>query len=335
MHDFSWIPALTQAFLLGDPLAVSPIQSGLIQQTWRISTTQGMYIAQKLHPVFQETVTQDGKAISTYLRDQGFSLPDYLTTQTGSLHFYDEYNRPWRVMPCLSGITYSIPPHLGYLEEAGWFSGRIHQALQSFTYSFQFQIPHFHDTGYILQKLQDYFQKDASLLTQEMQSETEFLLETVPSLVLPDNLPRQIIHGDLKLTNFLFTEDGKVAALLDLDTFMYHTLYIELGDALRSWIKKEREVDADAFQFALAGYSRSGMLQDLDPIYVLQGLKLITLELSTRFLIDSIEDYYFDWDPNSYPDRKTHNRSRCQSQIDFYQKIVEKEYLLWKILTNT
>jgi Ser/Thr protein kinase RdoA (MazF antagonist) len=335
MHELSsWIPLLTEAFHLGDPVSVSGIHSGLIQQTWRVSTTRGIYIAQKLHPIFQETVTQDGNAISTYLRHQGFCLPEYLTTQTGSLHFYDEYQRPWRVMPCLPGSTYAVPPHLGYLEEAGWFLGGIHQALQSFDYSFQFQIPHFHNTEYILRRLQDYIQKDSDSRIKEIQAEAEFLLQTIPSLLLPRDLPQQIIHGDLKLTNFLFTEEGKVAALLDLDTFMYHTLYVEMGDALRSWIKRDGTVNVDAFQSALRGYARSGLLQTLEPIYLLQGLKLITLELSTRFLIDYIEDYYFDWDPTRYPDRKAHNQARCQSQIDFYTQIVDREDILWKILAH-
>src|SRR5690606_9472887 len=50
---------------------------------------------------------------------------------------------------------------------------------------------------------------------------------------LPE-LPRRVVHGDLKISNVRFT-GARAVALIDLDTLGHDTLGAELGDALRSW----------------------------------------------------------------------------------------------------
>jgi Ser/Thr protein kinase RdoA (MazF antagonist) len=323
--DQPWLIPLTEAFSLGDPESVERLQAGLIQQTWRLRTHTGIYICQKLHAVFDEGVTADGQAISTYLRSQGFSTPRYLTTQTGSLHLHWQ-DQLWRVMESLPGCSHQTAPQPWYLEQAGYAVGQLHQLLSTFEYEFQFQIPHFHDTVAIWQTLQD------QPVTPAVESEARFLLETVPQLFLPSDLPRHIIHGDLKFNNFLFGPEGSFVGLVDLDTFMWHSLYVELADALRSWATVGRQFSVEAWQISLSGYGRSGYLRNLKPGLILQGLKLITLELSMRFLNDYFEDRYFDWEPTRYPSRQAHNLDRCRKQIAVYQDILRQEDQLQTML---
>lgn len=114
---------------------------------------------------------------------------------------------------------------------------------------------------------------------------------------MPAGLPRQIIHGDLKLTNFLFDERGGVVGIVDLDTFMYHNLYVELGDALRSWCTAGETFDLQLLEASLSGYAQSGAFEALDSTYLVAAVKLITLELAMRYLNDYFDDCYFQWDP--------------------------------------
>jgi Ser/Thr protein kinase RdoA (MazF antagonist) len=162
--------------------------------------------------------------------------------------------------------------------------------------------------------------------------EAEFLLSTLPPLLLPPQLPRQIIHGDLKLTNFLFDQQGQVTALLDLDTFMEHNLYVELGDALRSWASQDQTFNLQAFAAGWEGYVQTGAATELDLQYVLQGLKLITLELGLRFLKDYFDDSYFHWDPQRYPNRPAHNLARCRRQLHIYQDMLRQGEALQTLL---
>jgi Ser/Thr protein kinase RdoA (MazF antagonist) len=185
-------------------------------------------------------------------------------------------------------------------------------------YRFRFQIPHFHDTAHLWQQLRQY---EPAL---EVQAEWQFLIETVPNLLLPSGIPTQIIHADLKFNNFLFDEQGRFVGLVDLDTFMYHNLYVELGDALRSWGKRGNTLQPEAILAGLRGYAQTGNLHALQPELLLQGIQLITLELGMRFLQDWFEDAYWNWDPQRYPSRKAHNLARCQQQICLYQDLTQR-----------
>ncbi|MEN9229861.1 MAG: aminoglycoside phosphotransferase family protein [Thermostichus sp. DG02_5_bins_236] len=314
MSDLTWLDPLVQHFQLGDSGPPQPIQIGLIHQTWKLTTAQGSFIAQRLHSIFDPAVTEDGQAISQWLRQQGFPTPQFRRARDGSLHL-SWTEGLWRVMECLPGSCYRIPPHWGYLEQAGAAIGRLHQLLAQFEYRFRFQIPHFHDTAHIWQQLRCYSPP------AEVQAEWEFLINTVPTLFLPSGIPTQIIHGDLKFSNFLFDEQGQFVGLLDLDTFMYHNLYIELGDALRSWGKQGETVATEAISAGLRGYAQTGNLRALQPQLILQGMQLITLELAMRFLQDWFEDSYWNWDPQRYPNRKAHNLARCRQQIGLYQAL--------------
>ncbi len=333
MDRIPWLVPLTQAFNLGHPVTADPLLTGLIQQTWRITTTSGQYVAQALHPVFNEGVIYDGQAISTFLRAHHIPTPIYLETVSGSLHWtYQGIDseipelQTWRVMPHIPGETHLKPPTLDYLRSVGRIVGQMHQQLEHLTHDFQFQIPDFHNTPQILASL------DPLDIPAELSAEATFFRETLPPLFLPDDLPQQVIHGDLKFSNFLFDSNGSVVAILDLDTFMLQSRYVELGDALRSWATDGSHFHPAACRAALEGYAESGALVGLDPNYLRQGLRLITLELGVRFLRDVVEDNYFQWDPQRYPSRRAHNIARCHRQIALYHTLLQADQILSDML---
>ncbi len=317
--------ALTRAFGLGELKHQERVTSGWIQQTWRLVTDQGNFIAQGLHPVFDVRVTEDGAAVSSYLKTHHFPVPVYLRTLEGSLHL-ELAGCPWRVMPQLPGFVYRQAPDLDYLLSAGRLMGQMHHLLAGWNYTFQFQQPHFHDTRWILTKLQGYQN------VIPCAAELAVFLEDIPRLLLPD-LPKQVIHGDLKLANFLF-EQGQATGIVDLDTLMYHTLCVELGDALRSWCTQGESFSAQAFEAGITGYGQTHPLSDFEQSYLIQGIKLITLELGMRYLIDWVEDHYFQWDSQHYPTRQAHNLARAQRQIRVYQSLVGQEPLLKRIVKD-
>lgn len=320
-HDLDWLDPLVTAFDLGQVEHQERLQSGWLQQTWRLRTDRGTFIAQRLHPIFDPAVTEDAQIVSRHLRSWGIPTPEYRLTQTGSLH-WQEQDHLWRVMPCLPGQTHLkiVDPH--WLEAVGRVVGHMHLALADFEHQFQFQIPHFHDTPQIWQSLQEL------TIPPEIEAEAQFLIQTTPQLFLPSDLPQQIIHGDLKISNFLFDDQGTVLGLIDLDTFMYHNRYVDLGDAFRSWASQAAGFNLESFQAGLRGYARSGALSELKPSLIVQGIQLITLELAIRFLRDYVEDYYFDWQPQLYPSRKAHNLARCHKQISIYQDLCRQEQVL-------
>lgn len=315
-----WLHPLSEAFGLGSPKALAPLQSGLIQQTWHLETQRGRFICQQLHPAFAKEVTEDAQVISQFLRNHEFPIPHYFTTVDGELHLEWE-GKPWRVMACLPGITHAKAPQKIYLHQAGLLSGKLHQLLANFEHQFKFQLPYFHDTNYIFQSLQTIADDP------KVEAELNFFRATILDLLLPDALQQQVIHGDLKLSNFLFDDHGICTGIVDLDTFMVHNLYIEMGDALRSWCTVGTHFDLEILAAGLQGYADSQALQNLEPELLAQGIQLLVLELGMRYLKDYFEDCYFHWDRTAFPSRKAHNLARCHRQIAIFQSIQSQKLL--------
>jgi len=309
---------LVEVFGLGSLEAMEPLSGGLLNQTWRLTTATGYYIAQGLHPIFDQGVTTDAQYIAAHLRQYNFPVPEFLATREGYWHWEDSQGS-WRVMTCLPGVSYRTAPHLNYLEQAGQLTGKFHQLVQDLRYDFTFHIPHFHDTAYILQELMLYAE------VPMIQREAAFFIDTIPKLSLPTSLPRHIIHGDLKLANFLFDEAGVITGLVDLDTLMVHDRLIELGDAFRSWGTVGETFSEAALIAGLRGYLAIATLDAQELDYLIPAIQLITLELGMRYLKDVVEDCYFQWDAQQYPSRAAHNLSRARRQIAVYRDLCRQE----------
>lgn len=109
----------------------------------------------------------------------------------------------------------------------------------------------------------------------------------------------QPIHGDPKIDNFIFNEEGEVLGLLDLDTVAMGLVHHDLGDCLRSCCNRMGETGADVRSITfdlqlcralLDGYF-SGPNQVLNKTqreYVFAGVLLISFELGLRFFTDHL-----------------------------------------------
>lgn len=110
----------------------------------------------------------------------------------------------------------------------------------------------------------------------------------------------QPIHGDPKIDNFIFNEEGEVLGLLDLDTVAMGLVHHDLGDCLRSCCNRMGETGADVSSITfdlqlcralLDGYF-SGPNQVLNKTqreYIFAGLLLISFELGLRFFTDHLQ----------------------------------------------
>ena len=143
-----------------------------------------------------------------------------------------------------------------------------------------------------------------------------------------------MIHGDPKVSNFLFDEKtSKVNALIDVDTLMPGSILYDFGDMVRSFANLLREEDVSKtkrfssviYEAMLKGYLNKGH-ERLTQREV-EGLPLSVLAVSLiqgiRFLTDYInnDEYY-------QVDYKHQNLHRCVNQLCFYREA--KEYLgIW------
>jgi len=304
------------------------IDVGLINTTWKVELDgEPIAVLQRLNTsIFRPQVHHDLHAISQHVLARGLASPELRPTRSGAL-WHDAPDGVWRVLSWVGDRTIEKVESLADAESAGELVGRFHKATADFRGDFQSIRGAFHDTEAHLRALEDAVQRFSE---HRHHDEMRELLDTATAMYasLPSagELPKQVVHGDLKLSNIRF--DGPDAvALIDLDTLAYGTLDAELGDALRSWCNPRREdqpptVDMDVFRAAMRGYHRS--VPDLSAAArtgVVAGFERIPLELSVRFATDVLAECYFGWDASRYPSRSDHNLARARSQLALAQLV--------------
>ena len=316
--------------------AIRSLPKGKVHNTFQIETNDGTYILQRLKPPYNEDTVMDGAALSSHLLGRGFPVPSFMRTGEG-VPFIRQNGFVYRMMTFIPGITLNAIDSSQLAKSAGELVGKLHQALDGFSYTPKFKMPGFHDAGLAWKRLNDLIPLDREK-AQKADDLIQRLRRKIELQRLRDDLPQRHIHGDLKFTNILFDDFQRAVALLDLDTLMISTIPVELGDAFRSWCTHKEGpngpyFDVDLFEAAWWGYTLAHPpLTEAEREDVVSGIKYILLELGCRYLIDVFEDYYFAWDPARFPDRGSHNLARAARQLDVFNDVTAKEPQLRRII---
>ena len=151
---------------------------------------------------------------------------------------------------------------------------------------------------------------------------------------------RQVIHGDPKVANFLFSRDGsRVISLIDLDTVKPGPLLHDIGDCLRSCCNRSGEeidsaggivFDQELFRAMLEGYFRYAgeLLTAADIDLIVDSVRLISLELGIRFYTDYLAGNR--WFKVDHPEQ---NLLRARVQFALVRSIESQYSELIKICT--
>jgi Ser/Thr protein kinase RdoA (MazF antagonist) len=289
-----------------------------------------------MNGIFSPVVMEDIEMITEHVARKGLCTPRPIRTIDGKFIVQrDTYW--WRALTFISGRTFEHFQSPEQAQSAGALLGRFHAALIDCAWTPKHELPDFHKTQNILQKLnrarEEHKKTEKFLAAAPLIDEVFARTEELPVF---DALPIRLIHGDLKASNVLFELAGESArAFIDLDTLMRGDITMDVGDALRSWsmIGGEDAItprfDADIGANALAGYlSEAHFLTETERSLLLSGIPRITLELTARFLIDALEESYFTHDKNRYVSLAAQNMARAQNQLLLLQDFCSKRRLL-------
>ncbi len=301
--------------IFGRGAKVAPLSGGIINASFivRRQDTDQAFILQKVKTGLGGITVQDYIRLADYLHGEGLPIPRILD------HWTDE-DGEWKVSECV--------PHARVRGPNRWVAGavarymsKMHQALRDCPFKPESSIPGFHDSTAIFETLAAHLSGARERQVLELGTPVLFEGRRLP---VPKS-PRQLIHGDPKFDNFLFgssVERIDIAALIDWDTLMEGHVLVDLGDMSRSFCR-ENGNGFDPFVFGAICRNYTGGLEPIAHNDILNATKLITLELSARFLIDWFENRYFGWDPAKFPSRRASNLAAARRYFEYWKTMPE------------
>lgn len=320
---------------------LTPIEKGLINQTFLINKDGKLAILQKLHSIFLPEVNDNLEAVSNYLKGQKFSVPQIIRTKLGKTHATQE-GAVWRMLTFIEGDSYACAKNNLQVASAGKLVAQFHSKMSAYPAKLKpNRSKSFSMNDRIVQLkialnegVKKPFYQDANRISDSAIAAFEPVAPVVH---------KRLCHGDLKISNILFDQNDKAVALIDLDTIGYSLWPFEMGDALRSWCNPNSEdnakdscIDLELFETALRGYGEGAhsIPTKMEANWLVWGLKSVVLELTIRFTTDILEASYFSWDAEKYASRAEHNVARASAQWKLYENIVDAEDSLEQIVAD-
>lgn len=310
------------------PNRIAKLGSGLVNLTFAAEASAGNIALQQLAPDTPPEAIDDFIVYTEHLHTNGWLVPQLQPTADGQNYYRDQSGRLWRGMdliPCDDDMpNNTASPHV--LNTAGALLAHWHQSMSSLDYQPKYQVPHMHDTGYHLQKLEGYLDQ----LPDRSQKLAEKALGVYAKLDLLPESPSQLIHGDPKLANMLFS-GGRPFTLIDFDTVMRGSSWLDIGDMLRSVLKENLRTDtrpaSEVVKTVASSYRNTvGATNSLYEFIhtASQATKQITLELTARYLNDIVEQNYFTWDKHKFDSRASNHLARALDQWKVFEKLERK-----------
>lgn len=301
--------------------SVRTLEGGLINATWQVGEPP-QAVVQRLHPIFAPEVNEDIAAVTAHLKLRGMPTPTVLTTTQGTLSALDDEQRCWRALSWVPGCSYDTLQSAAMAAQAGELVARWHLATNDLEHEFIFRRPAGHNTPVHMEKLKRALsERTEHRLWDSVNRLAESIFSAWESWEGSLDQRLRLSHGDLKISNLRFTEQGEGLCLLDLDTLAMLPLDAELGDAWRSWCNPAGEnIDAAHFDLGLFEASAKGYLaicppsqEELDALP--GGIERICLELSSRFASDALYEDYFGWDDRIASSHGEHSLLRAKGQF--------------------
>ena len=347
-------PVVLAAFDRVDASA-QPFGTGLINSTFLVEKAGvPSIILQRQHRVFGPKVNDDISAITAHLAKKGLTTPRLVRTVDDAscvvLGDVDagEEREVWRALTVVDGVSVDMLRSPAQARAAGALVAGFHAAVEDLGHAYLHVREGVHDTRKHLLALARSMAKHRNHRLGKLAGALgKEILDAGARLPNLTTLPLRHSHGDLKISNVLFSApldaDAPVAvALIDLDTLQKLQWPLEMGDALRSWTNPKGEdvevtqIDVELFRSAVEGYFASPKKPFLIPEEteaLVDGLFTICVELAARFCADAMEEKYFGFDDKKYKTRGDHNLVRARGQWSLAKSVRDKREELQAIVT--
>lgn len=317
-----------------NPVQIRTVDTGLINRTYRVTGEKGLdYILQEVNGRFPPEVNLDIDVVTRHLEKSGLLTPRLLPNRHGMI-YHREQGRIWRLFTHISGNIHERLEQPDMAGAAGAMLGRMHAALAQLDYELRTGLPVTHDAPRHASHLKNTLEnRRGHARYAAIKPLGEAILARLEQLPALPAVSARMVHGDPKISNFIFTEDNReVKCMVDFDTLNRMPVYLELGDALRSWCNPSGEDTSDGHfsmahcRAALEGYASSarGLLTREEWSAIPAATLMIYLELAARFCADALNEDYFSWDPGRFGSHSEHSETRARGQLNAASSLQEQ-----------
>ena len=367
--DFHELSFITKQFFTDNKvLKIDEINSGHINTTYKVEHLYNgrkcKFILQKLSNIFDsieilninhqlvtDHITKKLKNSNFTTSKKRWEIPSLIKCKSNNQNTYSFKSNHWRAMDYIDD-TFS----LDYLDdeimayEIGSGLAKFHFVCSDLDCSkIVNSIENFHNTKYYIDKyflsLKDFDSEKLDIKSKKRVESLifgisnhikyiEFLIRSLEKHPIAFN----VIHGDPKLSNFLFDSHYKyVVSLIDLDTISSGHLQTDLADCIRSICNRfpeEKKIvenvhfDINSFKYFLNGYFSINDNQNHSSFsFLLEFIYIIIFELTIRFLTDYLQsNRYFRIE------YETHNLFRAEVQFQLLSSFISQLSNLSKVL---
>ena len=322
----------------GIPVRISPVHSGLINDTWKLVSAEKQYIVQKInHIVFAEPelIDQNVRIIANYLKQfkPGYYFIPPVQSLLGETMVLigGEY---YRLYPFLAeSHTKMVVDTTAEAEQAAIQFGRFTAQFDRFDMkTLKVTIPFFHDLSYryrqfliSLTKANEKRLRSASALISTGKKYAS-LVAKYETIVKNPEFRQRVTHHDTKISNVLFDKDSKGLCVIDLDTLMPGYFISDVGDMMRTYLSpvSEEETDfskievrEDIYDSIVSGYltEMHYSLTETEMLHFYYAGEYSIYLQAIRFLTDYLnDDVYYG---SKYP---AQNLNRAGNQFKLLEK---------------
>ena len=263
-----------------------------------------------------------------------YRLPELISTRLGESVFVqasDGEMRSWRLWRFIKGSKTCDPPeNRQQIRQAAQAFGAYQRALAGM------EIEQLHETIPGFLSMSGYLRQFDQVLATATLAECE---QAAPWIALaqshrqwPSALmqPNGIIHGDCKINNVLFDQQGeRVLSVIDLDNNMNGHWAWDFGDLVRSVAFSRGGFDVDDYRACLQGFLAGRGSTPLISEHLIYAPSYLAFMLGLRFLTDHLGgDVYF-----SVPEHGD-NLQRAMEQFALFQSFESNKALMGRIVSE-
>ena len=316
--------------------AIEPINHGLINSTFKVQDdNNNFFILQKINSsVFKNPFDLAHNLLilkeNIDLHNVKLIIPDYLSVDNKLITEHE--SSFWRMYRYIPGIVFEKSKNNAMSKSAAMAMGRFHTLSENVPLmSFRNTIENFTNFHFRLSELRRALNEGFDSRISKTKC---FLSELINHLdiieeycLVEEEVPKRLIHGDPKISNFIFDTCGEnIIAIIDLDTIGQGSILYDFGDMVRSFSNRSFEsmqnntnvLNKKVLQSIIDGYivSTDGFLTKLERDSLLLSAKAVCLVQSIRFYTDYLlGDVYY----NTTHDEE--NMSRAKNQFQLFREL--------------